>query len=255
MEKKNLPKQKWYERVFETTDLTFSNPELKPFVDVDQYPQWVTNIMVELSRKCLHLSPLRGMAAITPRKLGMNLGQKCANLYAIGNQVKAGITAMENPQNAEKAVALMEQLEKNKENPVAASTLHAMEVTGSLIEEMANDADEFEKIVHSAFKEALEQPDYGEAVQFFQGFAQGISSPGLLPGRLAQSTDATLIYQKMFFHWQEIDQLRTVTELFDFLLKVGISKPMLGDIDRLRTLCKRIKYAPGKRGRPSKDKK
>ena len=211
--------------------------------------------MVELSRQCLHLSPLRGMAAITPRKLGMNLGQKCANLYAIGNQLQAGLTALENPQNAKKVVEFGNQLEKNKENPVVASNNHSLEVVGSLFEGLAKDAPAFEKIVHNAFKEALEQSNYGEAVQFFQGFAQGISSPGLLPGKLAQSTDATPVYRKMFFHWQEVDQLRNVTELYDFLLKIGISKRMLGDIERLRTLCKRIEYAPGKRGRPQKPKK
>jgi hypothetical protein len=250
-EKENLPIRPWYERVFETSDLTFSNPELDPYLNVDQYPQWVLNMMAELTRQSLHLSPVRGMAAVTPRKLGMNLGQKCANFYAIANQV---ITGMENPQNVEKAVAYVEQLENNKENPVAASLLHSMEVTGALIEDLGKEAEEFGKIVHNAFKEALDQSDYAEAVQFFQGFAQGISSPGLKLGKLAQSTEATAIYQKMFFHWQEIDQLPTVTALHDFLLKVGISKIMLGDIDRLRTLCKRIGFAPGKRGRPPKPK-
>lgn len=251
-EKENPPKQTWYERVFETTDLNFSNPKLDPYLNVDKYPEWVVLVMSELSRQGLHLSPLRGLAAISPKKLGMNLGQKCANLYAIGNQFKAGF---ENPQNVEKVVAFIEQLEKNKENPVVASTMQSMEIAGSLLIELANGSDEFEKIVHNAFREALEQTNYVEAVQFFQGFAHGISSPGILPGRLAQSTDATPIYYKMFFHWQEVDRLHTVTELYDFLLKVGISKPMLGDIDRLRTLCKRIKYAPGKRGRPPKPNK
>jgi hypothetical protein len=195
------------------------------------------------------------MAALTPKKLGMSLGQKCANLYAIGNQVQAGITALENPQTAAKVVAYFERLGRQKEHPVVASTIQALDTTSSLLLELANGSDEFEKIVHWAFKAALEQTDYGEAVQFFQGFAQGISSPGMLPGKLAQSTDATPIYQRMYFHWQEIDRLHTVTELYDFLLKVGVSKPMLGDIERLRTLCKRIGYSPGKKGRPPKAKK
>jgi hypothetical protein len=255
METENKPERTWYERVFETTDLTFSNPELKPYLDVDQYPEWLVNVMAELFRQGLHLTPPRDMAVITPKKLGMSLGQKCANFYAIGNQIQTGIAALENPQNAEKLAAFIEQLDKNKENPVVASGLHSMEVAGSLIEELAKGGDEFEKIVHNAFKEALDQPSHAEAVLFFQGFAQGIASPGILPGRLAQSTDATPIYYKMYFHWQEVDRLHNVTELYDFLLKVGISKPMLGDIDRLRTLCTRIKYAPGKRGRPTKIKK
>jgi hypothetical protein len=249
MKNENQPKGTWYERVFESSDLTYSNPELKPYLDPNEYPKWVVNIMAELSRQSLHLSPVRSLANVTPKKLGLNLGQKCANLYAISGQLNATI---QNPDAVAKIAAHINQLDKNKEKPDVASTLHALEVTGSLIEELAKDGVEFEKIVHTAFKEALDQPNYAEAVQFFQGFAQGISSPGLKQGKLAQATDATPIYQKMFFHWQEVDRLHTVTELHDFLLKTGISKSRLGDIDRLRTLCKRIKYAPGKRGRPSK---
>lgn len=249
-QKENPPQPTWYQRVFETTDLTFTNPELNPYLNVDEYPQWVVNMMMEVSRQGLHLSPIRSLVDITPRKLGLNLGQKCANLYALGNQMQTAMTACENPQYLEKAVAIIDQFENNKENPVVASTLHLIKVAVPLIEEMVKGQEEFEKIVHGAFKEALDQTNYGEAVQFFQGFAQGISSPGILLGKLAQSTDATPIYHKMFLHWQEIDQLRTVTELYEFLLKVGISKPILGDIERLRTLCKRIKFAPGKKGRP-----
>jgi hypothetical protein len=251
-EKENTPARPWFYRVYETTDLAFSNPKLDPYLNVDKYPKWVVNIMTELSRQGLHLTPVRSMKAITPRNLGMNLGQKCANLYAIFGPIEA---VLDDPEKIKKATALLEHFEKNKENPVVASTLHAIHVAGELVTELAQGVDEFYKTVHNAFKEALEQANYAEAVQFFQGFAQGISSPGIKHGKLAQSTEATTIYQKVFFHWQEIEQLQNVTALYDFLLKVGISKPLLGDIDRLRTLCKRIEYAPGKRGRPSKSEK
>lgn len=252
MEPENKPERTWYERVFETTDLNFSNPKLDPYLNVEKYPDWVTNIMIELSRQGLHLSPIRAMKEITPKKLGMNLGQKCANFYAIQNFVQAGLSAMENPQHAEKVVAMLEKFEEEKKNPAVASTLHAMEVTGALVEELENDSDKFEKIVHNAFREALDQPDYGEAVQFFQGFAQGISSPGIVAGKLAQNTDATSIYSRMFYHWQEVDQLGTVVALYDFLLKRGFTEQTLGGIERLKTICKRIRYAPGKRKHQSK---
>ena len=164
------------------------------------------------------------------------------------------MAVLENPQNEQKITALLEQLERHKENSVVADGLHSMHVTGSLVMDLAANSDEFEKIVHNAFKEALDQPNYAEAVQFFQGFAQGISSPGLKQGKLAQSTEATAIYQKMFLHWQEVDQLGTVTELYDFLLKRGFTEQTLGGIERLQTICKRIGYAPGKRKQHSKAK-
>jgi hypothetical protein len=40
-EKENPPKQTWYERVFETTDLNFSNPKFDPYLNVDKYPEWL----------------------------------------------------------------------------------------------------------------------------------------------------------------------------------------------------------------------
>ena len=252
MENENKAERSWYERVFETTDLTSSNPKVEPYVNVDKYPEWVVNVMAELSRQSLHLSPVKELARITPKRLGLNLGQKCANLYAISNQFQP---ATENPKISANAELVLKQFQEQKENPAAASTLHAIQVTRDLLSELANEVEEFEKIVHNAFKEALDQSNHTEAVLFFQGFARGLASPGLLPGRLAQATDATPIYLKMFYHWQEVDRLPNVTTLHEYLLKVGISKSMLGDIDRLRTLCKRIKYAPGKRGRPSKIRK
>lgn len=251
-EKGNVLNSSWRERVFETTDLNFSNPKLDPYLNVDKYPQWVVNIMTELSRQGLHLTPLRSMKTVTPRKLGMNLGQKCANYYAIFGPLEG---VLDDPEKVKNATTWLERFEKNKENPTVASTLHAIEITAEMVEELANESVEFYKIVHNAFKEALEQSNYAEAVQFFQGFAQGISSPGIKQGRLAHATEATTIYQKMFFHWQEIEKLQNVTALYEFLLKLGIPKPVLGDIERLRTLCKRIEYASGKRGRPPKSEK
>src|SRR5271157_4782984 len=101
MENEKQPEGHWYERAFERSDLTLSNPKLKPYLDVDQYPQWLVNVMAELTRQGLHLTPAREIATVTPKRLGMNLGQKCANLSAIGNQFQAG---MENPKNVENAV-------------------------------------------------------------------------------------------------------------------------------------------------------
>src|ERR1017187_668042 len=89
MQSENKPKTTWYELVFETTDLTAKNPALEPYVRVEHYPEWLMNVMAELSRQGLHLSPAKDMNPVTPKKLGLLLGQKCANLYAIGNQVQA----------------------------------------------------------------------------------------------------------------------------------------------------------------------
>ena len=56
----------------------------------------------------------------------------------------------------------------------------------------------------------------------------------------------------MLFHWQAIDRLSSVPKLRIFLLENGLTEAVVGDISRLRRLCTRIGYTPGKRGRPKK---
>ena len=231
VEKKSKPAVAWYERVFESTDLECKDPELKPLLEVEKYPEWVVNVLAELSRQGLHLSPVKEMIRITPKRLGLLLGQKCANYYAIGNRLEA--TGGTRPEVVERSLARIEQMEKQRDNPVVASALQGYEIVGSLIIEMADGAKQFETIIHNAFKEALDQTNHAEAVLFFQGFARGIASPGYLQGQLSQSTEATPIYYRMFMHWPQVDKLGTVTELYDYLQKIGLSKQLLGDIDRL----------------------
>jgi hypothetical protein len=246
----NQTQSTWYQRVFETIDLPNSTPELDPYLDFEKYPEWVTLVMVKLFDQRSHLTPVKDLAVVTPEKVGKLLGQKCANYHAVVTQVMAGNTMMENPQNFEKAMALMDEIEKKKDDPAMASLYHIAGVVGNLITEFAQDGEAFDKIVHDAFTAALNQPSLDEAAQFFRGFAKGISKPGLKSGKLVQFTDATNIYGTMFFQWQEVDRLRTVAELYDFLLERGFTEQTLGGIERLKTLCKRIKYAPGKRKRP-----
>ena len=133
--------------------------------------------------------------------------------------------------------------------------LHAGNITGLLLEEFTKYFPEFERKVHMAFKAALDQPNYQEAVEFFRGYAAGLARPGIKNGQLAKRTEATTLQLKMFMHSEEISKLKNVRELRAFLLKNGVTKQMLGDDERLQKLCTRLGYAPGKRGRPSKPKK
>jgi hypothetical protein len=155
-----------------------------------------------------------------------------------------------NPAHVEKGTELARQLEAQKDRPGCASALHMLNLEAMYLGELPEVADAFEKSVHEAFKKALEQADYNEAVGFFQGFAKGPSKQGFRAGKLDQDTLATPIYLKVWAHWQEVDRLQNVTELHNFLLKNGFTEATLGDPDRLKRLCGRIKYAPGKRGRP-----
>lgn len=251
---KNLKqeKQTWYEEVFDSTDLPNSTPELDPYTNVDKCPKWVLKVELELFSQNMPAIPLKELRVITPEKVGRFLGQKCANVYAIGESLQ---TAMQNPQNISKAKKLMNQFLQQKEKPGVSSFMHAVNITGMLIKDFAKDVEIVENNVLQAFKKALDQPSHREAAEFFQGFAKGISKKGLTLQGAARETTATPIYQKMFFHWQEIDRLPSVPKLKIFLLKSGLTEAVVGDISRLRRLCTRGGYAPGKRGRPAKSNK
>jgi hypothetical protein len=124
-----------------------------------------------------------------------------------------------------------------------------------LVADFSKDVEQVENNALQAFKSALDQPSHKEAAEFFQGFAKGLSKKGITLKGMARETTATPIYEKMFFHWQEVDRLRSVPHLKVFLLNNGLTEAIIGDISRLRRLCTRIGYAPGKRGRPPKSEK
>lgn len=243
----NSPSKTWYEEVFELTDLKSSSPDLESFVNPDNLPDWVNNVLAELVSQSSPAISIKELRDLTPEKLGRFLGQKCANAYALGEQLETGLGKKD---QLTQAISAIKKLEKLKNKPGVESLLHTMNIAGNLVLDFAKDFERFNKNVHDAFQKALDQPSHQEAADFFMGFAKGISKKGLSPKGLAASTTATLIYSKLYFHWQEIDKLPTVTALRNFLIKNGVPENAIGQIDRLRKLCTRIGYSPAKRGRP-----
>ena len=135
------------------------------------------------------------------------------------------------------------------------ANLYALKENPQAVKKLGNMAVDLEKNVLQAFKAALGQPSYKEAAEFFQGFAKGMSKKGLTSKGMARETTATPIYTMMLIHWREVDRLASVPKLREFLINYGLPKEVVGDISRLRRLCTRVRYAPGKRGRPPKSEK
>ena len=252
MKKQHQKKFTWYEEVFDSTDVPNSTPELDPYCNVEKYPKWVAKMMAELVSQSMPAISIKKMRAITPENVGKFLGQRSANIYALRERFQTGL---QNPQNIAKGVELTNLLQSQKEKPGVSSLLHVINITSMLIADFAKDVEQVESKVLQAFKRALGQPSHKEAVDFFQGFAKGLTIKGITLKGMARETTATPIYGKMFMHWQEVDRLSSVPQLKVFLLKNGLTEAIIGDISRLRRLCTRIGYAPGKRGRPPKFEK
>jgi len=158
-------------------------------------------------------------------------------------------------QNPDALKKYMVSLEANKTRPEVKNLLWVSEIAGRMMMRLGKNAYDLEKITLRAFKLALDQENYQEAADFFQGFARGISKRGLKDYRLARNTDATNIYMAMFYNWETVGSFTSVSMLRKFLLQIGFTESQLGDPERLKKLCYRVKYRPGKRGRPSKNEK
>ena len=63
-----------------------------------------------------------------------------------------------------------------------------MSTAGLMMMELVKYLPRFEKNVHAAFKAALNQPNYQDALAFFRGFAKGMSKPALKEGQLIGRT-------------------------------------------------------------------
>ncbi len=247
MEQKKQPT--WYERIFNSLD--FADLAKSDDLDIEKEPQWVVNTFRELAQQIMPALPFRSVNPVTPRGVGRYLGQQRANLAAIGSRLENVF----GPENLARANAFIEMVEKNQSNPalktviegpVMASVAKAGEFLMSALESGERVVGPFNKVALRALKVAWEQSNESETVAFFRGLAEGLSKPGIVDGPAARATTATPIYQRLFVHRREIEKLKSVRELRQFLLERGLSEQVLGHPKRLEKICERIGYHPGR---------
>ena len=246
MKKGQKGKSTWYERAYALTNLDDTKPD--EFFELGKRPKWFVKVKIALTSQAMPTIPVKQLWTVTPNKVGRFWGQKFANLYVFGG--KSNVP--ENPQKIQKAI---DHWLGRKNEPGALDVIRQLEMLKRSFQTLANNFGKLEQNALKVFKMALEQPQYEEAVEFFKGFAAGISKQGMVSKNLAGETDATPIYKMILAHWREVDRLSSVPQLREFLINHGMPDQVVGDISRLRRLCTRIGYAPGKRGRPLKPEK
>src|SRR5215471_19277903 len=74
----------WCERIFDGLDFKEEVGDAASDFALEDRPKWVENVLVELMQQTCPSVRLRKFGEITPRKLGLYLGQQCANAYALG---------------------------------------------------------------------------------------------------------------------------------------------------------------------------
>lgn len=237
-----------------------AGPEIaapEPFIDIKRMPRWAKRASAELI--------LQGHPGITiehfqhpsPKSIGYILGQKWANYSSAPESTDMLNRLADQLENDAK------MLEKQLREKGIVLTLHpsallSLAGTGRLLEQgneqVLSNYPSFLEILHEAFRAALEQPRYKEAVEFFRGFTGGIGNPGARNGKPTANTSATPIYTIIALRWPDIRMLRSLIELRAFLITAGIPESLVGPQKRLEKLCQRIGLRLASRGRPKRQK-
>ena len=151
--------------MFDSQDQPELNEALAPYTEVEKQPKWVARVLGPVMGQVLSLSRVKDLKVVTPRKVGVFLGQKRADLYMLGEASQRG---QSDHGQVKRAMELLKEVEARKDLPEWSSALHALKIGAMFIEGLRKVADAFEKSVHEAFRKALEQPNYNEAVEHEQ---------------------------------------------------------------------------------------
>lgn len=245
-QKLKAPPSKWYEVILENSALANKNPELSPYLDAEKFSESQMHVAAKLVSQSLPLTPLKELANITTKKLGLLMGQQEANFQAL--------SFPETLLELQEAKSLLNPLRKKDIfQGGGGSSLHTLRITEAAMVQLKTQAPIFKATLQKTYQAATSQPDHQEAIDFFRGFSKGLSRPGIKDGKLVGRTKATDLQLKFFLHTEQVAECRNVSELRALLLKNGFTKETLGDDELLQKFCRRIGYAPGRRGRPPKN--
>jgi hypothetical protein len=108
--------------------------------------------------------------------------------------------------------------------------------------------------VRSMLHKVQEYPA-NETTSFYQGYHFALKH-NLVgdDGKPIIKNDATVLYLFLIVFWKAVEQQKSFAELHAWLGKF-FPRDVLGDIDRLKGVCKKIKLRVGKRGRPKEQNK
>ena len=120
----------WYEQIWDRMGLENSNPELSPYLDVDQFEPYQASVTAKLISQSMPLTPVKELMTMTPKKLGLVLGQQCATAYSLGDFLQS---LASNPEAIKKGKANLKALRTQRHIPGVSSALHAMSTTEKMV--------------------------------------------------------------------------------------------------------------------------
>ena len=108
----------------------------------------------------------------------------------------------------------------------------------------------FQHVLKRAIGLAVERP-FMEAAQFFEGFNATISRRAKDSSVWTDRYSTAGAYYVLRRDWEQVEGFANVSDLHIFL-QLRLGKGAAGDLDRTRSLAKRLKLKLAPRGRPSR---
>ncbi len=217
--------------------------EAEEFLPADS-PPWVESLCRELLGAMFSKLNVDDFKESGPRFVGLLLGHH----KRLIDGSKGFDLAMDRAMEAVEQISaeLQQRLTKEQFERLTAKGQEELEDASRVI-------DRKEQALRRGILLALDQPA-DEQVEFFEGYSTALKDEIYdSNGRLAHETfpNIAVLYLFMVLNWRGIQQMPSVPQLYKWLGTL-VPPDQLGDIDRLRGICKRHKLKLAGRGRPRK---
>jgi hypothetical protein len=211
------------------------------FVDpsTGEVPAWVTKIDAELE-KMLFPVRLAEDEKPTPKKVGALLGQT----YAYYGWI---LDCMRKPSSA-LSTRFAKGVEEFLEEDFSAD--FAAEITTMADQGYVFALVKFQHVLKRALGLVVERP-FMEAADFFDGFTGAVLRRSRDSSIWTDKFSTASAYYVLRRQWEFVETFRNVSDLHIFL-QHKLGRGAAGDLDRTRSLAKRLQLRLAPRGRPSK---
>jgi hypothetical protein len=233
-----MNREEWCEEVVRIAGINVDGIERQ--ASGEEVPPWVGRIDEELTRRNFPIQVKRGVALV-PRKAGQLIGQTYAYFGWILECLRRENSALRDKFRKGAQEWLDEDYDVEVERSIR-TFLDADVVRASL---------RFRIALQQVFFVVVERP-FSEVAEFFDGFASAISRRAKDDTFWDESYSTSAAYYVLRRDWQFVESFKNVSDLHIYL-QHKLGRNAAGDLDRTRSLAKRLKLKLAPRGRPSKN--
>jgi hypothetical protein len=206
----------------------------------EHIPKWVARIDAELERRNFPIA-IRPGDILTPRKVGQVVGQTYAYFGWLLDCLRRENSALSDRFHRETE----QSLEADYDADIEASMRTFID------SDLVRASLRYRVALYQIFGMATGRP-FTEAAAFFDGFSGMIAKRAKDETIWDESYSTSAAYYALRRDWQFVETFKNVSDLHTYL-QHKLGRNAAGDLDRTRSLAKRLKLRLAPRGRPSKN--